>query len=96
MIDTAETVAKRYGVSREYQDEYALQSQMRTAAAQQAGKFDDEIVPMKTPHVTDKETGETSEQEVMIEQDECNRPTTNLEGLGRSGAGTRRVSFHHG
>lgn len=82
MIDTAETVAKRYGVSREYQDEYALQSQMRTAAAQQAGKFDDEIVPMKTVKiVTDKETGETSEQEVMIEQDECNRPTTNLEGL---------------
>tara|TARA_Y100001934_G_scaffold272853_3_gene361916 strand:- start:1488 stop:2393 length:906 start_codon:yes stop_codon:yes gene_type:complete len=82
MIDTAETVAKRYGVSREYQDEYALQSQMRTAAAQQAGKFDDEIVPMKTVKlVTDKETGETSEQEVMIEQDECNRPTTNAEGL---------------
>ena len=82
MIDTAETVAKRYGVSREYQDEYALQSQMRTAAAQQAGKFDDEIVPMKTIKlVTDKATGETSEQEVMIEQDECNRPTTNLEGL---------------
>tara|TARA_B100000459_G_scaffold135034_1_gene90959 strand:- start:73 stop:1257 length:1185 start_codon:yes stop_codon:yes gene_type:complete len=82
MIDTAETVAKRYGVSREYQDEYALQSQMRTAAAQQAGKFDDEIVPMKTIKlVTDKETGETSEQEVMVEQDECNRPTTNLEGL---------------
>ena len=82
MIDTAETVAKRYGVSREYQDEYALQSQMRTAAAQQSGKFDDEIVPMKTIKlVTDKATGETSEQEVMIEQDECNRPTTNLEGL---------------
>ena len=82
MIDTAETVAKRYGVSREYQDEYALQSQMRTAAAQQAGKFDDEIVPMKTVKlVTNKETGETSEQEVMIEQDECNRPTTNAEGL---------------
>ena len=82
MIDTAETVAKRYGVSREYQDEYALQSQMRTAAAQQAGKFDDEIVPMKTVKlVTDKETGAISEQEVMIEQDECNRPTTNADGL---------------
>ena len=82
MIDTAETVAKRYGVSREYQDEYALQSQMRTAAAQQAGKFDDEIVPMQTVKiVTDKETGETHEQEVTIEQDECNRPTTNADGL---------------
>ena len=82
MIDTAETVAKRYGVSREYQDEYALQSQMRTAAAQQAGKFDDEIVPMKTVKlVTNKETGAISEQEVMIEQDECNRPTTNADGL---------------
>ena len=58
MIDTAETVAKRYGVSREYQDEYALQSQMRPAAAQQAGKLDDEIVPMRTVKlVTDKETG---------------------------------------
>ena len=82
MIDTAETVAKRYGVSREYQDEYALQSQMRTAAAQQAGKFDDEIVPMQTVKiVTNKETGETHEQEVTIEQDECNRPTTNADGL---------------
>jgi acetyl-CoA C-acetyltransferase len=82
MIDTAETVASRYGVSREDQDEYALQSQMRTAASQQAGKFDDEIVPMKTTKiVTDRETGETSEQEVLLEQDECNRPTTNLDGL---------------
>ena len=87
MIDTAETVASRYGVSREAQDEYALQSQMRTAAAQQAGKFDDEIVPMKTVKlVTNKETGETTEEEVMLEQDECNRPTTNLEGLASLGA----------
>ena len=82
MIDTAETVATRYGVTRETQDEYALQSQLRTAAGQQAGKFDDEIVPMKTVKiVTDRETGETSEQEVMLEQDEGNRPTTTLEGL---------------
>ena len=65
MLGTAETVAKRYGVSREVQDEYGLQSQMRTAAAQQAGKFDDEIVPMKTVKiVVDKATGEQSEQEV--------------------------------
>jgi acetyl-CoA C-acetyltransferase len=82
MIDTAETVASRYNVSREDQDEYALQSQLRTAAGQQAGKFDDEIVPMATVKiVTDKETGETSEQAITLEQDECNRPTTNLEGL---------------
>ena len=83
MIDTAETVAKRYGVSREYQDEYALQSQMRDCRRPTGGQaVDDEIVPMKTVKlVTNKETGETSEQEVMIEQDECNRPTTNAEGL---------------
>ncbi|PJK30997.1 acetyl-CoA C-acyltransferase [Minwuia thermotolerans] len=82
MIQTAEVVAKRYNVSREYQDEYGLQSQMRTAAAQQAGKFDDEIVPMKTTKVVvDKQTGETSEQEVTLEKDEGNRPDTNLEGL---------------
>ncbi|ANK80304.1 MAG: acetyl-CoA acetyltransferase [Rhizobiales bacterium NRL2] len=82
MIQTAEVVAKRYNLSREYQDEYGLQSQMRTAAAQQAGKFDDEIVPMKTTKVVvDKQTGETSEQEVTLEKDEGNRPDTNLEGL---------------
>ncbi len=82
MIQTADTVAARYGVSREAQDEYALQSQMRTAAAQQAGKFDDEIVPMKTTMVvTDKNTGETSKKEVTLAKDEGNRPDTNLEGL---------------
>ena len=82
MIQTAEVVAKRYNVSREAQDEYGLQSQMRTAAAQQAGKFDDEIVPLKTTKiVVDKQTGETSEQEVMLEKDEGNRPDTNIEGL---------------
>jgi len=82
MIDTADTVAKRYNVSREAQDEYALSSQMRTAAAQQAGKFDDEIAPMTSIKlVTDKESGETSEQEVCLERDECNRPSTNAEGL---------------
>lgn len=82
MIQTAETVSKRYNVTREYQDEYGLQSQLRTAAAQQAGKFDDEIVPMETTMiVTDKQTGETSEKKVKLEKDEGNRPDTNLEGL---------------
>lgn len=82
MIDTADIVAARYGVSREAQDEYALQSQMRTAAAQQAGKFDDEIVPLPTVKlVTDKATGQTSEEAVTLEKDEGNRPTTNAEGL---------------
>jgi acetyl-CoA C-acetyltransferase len=84
MIQTADTVAARYGVSREKQDEYSLQSQMRTAAAQQAGKFDDEIVPMKTTMVvTDKNTGETSKKDVTLAKDEGNRPDTNLEGLAK-------------
>ena len=82
MIDTAETVAKRYGVSREAMDEYALQSQQRTHAAQQSGKFDDEIVPMKsTMKIMNKETKEVSEQDVTLEKDEGNRPSTTLEGL---------------
>ncbi len=82
MIDTADTVAARYNVSREDQDEYALTSQMRTAAAQQAGRFDDEIVPMTSVKlVTDKESGETHEEEVTLEKDEGNRPETNAEGL---------------
>jgi acetyl-CoA C-acetyltransferase len=82
MLNTAETVAVRYNVSREAQDEYALQSQMRTAAAQQAGHFDAEIIPVTTTMmVKDKETGEISQQEVTITKDEGNRPTTTLEGL---------------
>lgn len=82
MLDTAEVVAKRYNISREMQDEYALQSQMRTAAAQEAGKFDDEIVSVTaTKLVMNKETGETSEQEVTLSKDEGNRPETTLEGL---------------
>ncbi len=82
MIDTAEIVANRYGISRDVMDEYAFQSQMRTAAAQEAGKYDDEIVPMTTTKlVYDKETGETSEQEVTLSKDEGNRPSTTLEGL---------------
>ena len=82
MIDTAEVVSKRYNVSREAQDEYALQSQQRTAAGQQAGRFDDEIIPCTvTKLFTDKETGETTRQEITIERDECNRPGTNAAGL---------------
>jgi acetyl-CoA C-acetyltransferase len=82
MIGTAEVVAKRYGISRERQDEYALQSQQRTAAAQAAGKFDDEIVPATaTMLVKDKATGEISKQEVTIARDEGNRADTTLEGL---------------
>jgi len=82
MIDTAEVVAKRYNINRETQDEYGLQSQLRTAAGQQAGRFDDEIVPMTTTKIAfDKKTGESSEEEVTLEQDEGNRPTTTLDGL---------------
>ncbi len=82
MLNTAETVATRYNISREAQDEYAYQSQMRTAAAQEAGKFDDEIVACTTTMmVKDKETGEVSQKEVTIEKDEGNRPSTTLEGL---------------
>ncbi|TDK51937.1 acetyl-CoA C-acyltransferase [Antarcticimicrobium luteum] len=82
MIETADIVAKRYGISREEQDEYGLRSQQRIAAAQQAGYFDDEIVPMTaTMAVKDKETGEISMKEVLVDRDECNRPQTTLEGL---------------
>lgn len=82
MIDTADIVAARYGVSREAQDEYALRSQQRIAAAQAAGLFADEIVPMAvTRAVTDKATGETRHQDVTLDADECNRPSTTLEGL---------------
>jgi len=82
MIQTAEVVAKRYGVSRERQDEFALQSQMRTAAAQQAGRFDDEIVPLESVKIiVDKQSGETEEVAVTLDRDEGNRPSTTLEGL---------------
>ena len=82
MIDTADRVAARYNVSREAQDELSLASQKRTAAAQAAGVFDTEIVPIDVEKaVTDKATGETSLQAVTIAQDECNRPSTTLEGL---------------
>ena len=82
MIETAELVADRYKISREAQDEYALRSQQRTAAAQQAGRFDDEIVALPSMMtVTDRATGETSQKKVTLAKDEGNRPETNLEGL---------------
>jgi acetyl-CoA C-acetyltransferase len=82
MLETAEIVAERYGVSREAQDEYSLQSQQRTASAQAAGKFDDEIVPLpSTMLVKDKATGEISKQDVTLDKDEGNRPSTTLENL---------------
>ena len=79
---TAECVANRYNVSREVQDEIAFESQKRTAAAQEAGKFIDEIVPMDTKMMLmNKETGESKEVDYTVDKDECNRPTTTLEGL---------------
>jgi len=82
MIDTAEVVAKRYDISRERQDEYALQSQQRTAAGQEAGHFDDEIVPLPSNKgVMDRETKEISFEDVVLDKDEGNRPGTTLEAL---------------
>jgi acetyl-CoA C-acetyltransferase len=82
MLQTAEVVARRYHVSREAQDAYALESQRRTAAAQQAGRFDAEIVPLKTVKLaTDKATGESREETVTLTQDEGNRPDTTAAGL---------------
>ena len=82
MIETADIVAERYNVSREYQDEYSLESQKRTAAAQDNKLYDHEIVPMDvTMMVKDKETGEVSEVPYTVTKDECNRPGTTLEGL---------------
>jgi acetyl-CoA C-acetyltransferase len=82
MIETAEIVAERYKISRDAQDEYALRSQQRTAAAQQAGRFDDEIVALPSVmKVTDRNSGEISMKPVTLEKDEGNRPDTNLEGL---------------
>lgn len=86
MLETAELVAERYGVSREAQDEFALQSQQRTAAAQAAGRFADEIVPITTVmKVADKETGEVSDREVTLDRDEGNRPATTIDDLARLG-----------
>ena len=82
MIQTADIVAERYGISREAQDAYALQSQQRTAAAQEQGLFKDEIVPMPTRmKLVDKATGQESIVDYVVERDECNRPGTTLEAL---------------
>ena len=82
MIETADLVASRYGVSREAQDAYSAQSQQRTAAAQEAGKFDDEIVPITVEKLLkNKETGDISRETVTLTKDECNRPGTTKEGL---------------
>jgi acetyl-CoA C-acetyltransferase len=82
MIDTADIVAERYNISREYQDEFSLESQRRMAAAQQANKFKDEIVPVKTKmKVVNKETKEESIVDYTVTRDECNRPDTTIEGL---------------
>jgi acetyl-CoA C-acetyltransferase len=84
MIDTADVVAARYNISRDYQDQYSLESQRRMAAAQQAGKFRDEIVPMATKmKVVDKATGAESIVDYTVSRDECNRPDTTLEGLAK-------------
>ncbi len=82
MLETAEVVADRYNISRDSMDEYSLQSQQRTAAAQEAGKFDDEIVPLpSTMIMVNKETKEKSEHDVTLDKDEGNRPSTTAEGL---------------
>jgi acetyl-CoA acetyltransferase family protein len=82
MLDTAETVAKRYGISRERQDEYSLESQRRTASAQQGGRFNDELAPISTRMgVADKATGEISFKDVTLSKDEGPRPETTAEGL---------------
>jgi acetyl-CoA acetyltransferase family protein len=81
MLDTAETVAKRYGISRERQDEYSLESQRRTASAQQGGRFNDELAPITTKMgVADKATGEVSFKEITLSKDEGPRPETTAEG----------------
>jgi len=88
MLETAEVVATRYQIGREAQDEYALQSQQRTASAQAAGKLDDEVVPLPSSMgVMNKETGEITFSNALLEKDEGNRPGTSLEGL----AGLRTV-----
>ncbi|WP_313406142.1 acetyl-CoA C-acyltransferase [Aeromicrobium sp.] len=82
MLQTAEIVAERYGVSRDAQDEFALLSQQRTAAAQEAGRFDDEIVPFEsTKLVQDRETGEITRERVTLTKDEGNRPSTSRDSL---------------
>ena len=87
MLGTAEVVAERFGISRDTQDAYGYQSQMRTAAAQEAGALDEEIVPVTANKMlVNRETGETSYEEVTLTKDEGNRPSTTLEGLANLGA----------
>src|SRR6516164_7204869 len=82
MLDTAEIVARRYKISRERQDEYGLESQRRTASAQQGGRFNDELIAVETQMmVTDKATGATHRQKIVLAKDEGNRPDTTPEGL---------------
>ncbi len=102
MLETAEIVAARYGISRAAQDEYALQSQHRTGAAQQAGRFDAEIVPITTSmKVMDKATKAVSDKEITLDHDEGNRPSTTLEALAalepvfRDGQQVAQGSLHH-
>ena len=84
MIDTADIVAERYGISRDYQDEYSLLSQQRMAAAQEAGKFKDEIISVATrKKVVDKDTKAESMVDAVVDRDECNRPDTTLAGLAK-------------
>jgi acetyl-CoA C-acetyltransferase len=84
MIDTADIVAERYNLSREYQDEYSLESQLRTARAQEQGLFQDEIVAMNTTmKMVDRETKEVSYVDYVVDSDECNRPSTTIEGLAK-------------
>ena len=85
MIETADIVAARYGISRDAQDDYALESQRRTASAQQAGRLREEIVPMEVVRevLVNKETGETRQEQATIASDECNRPDTTREGLAK-------------
>src|SRR5262249_20640987 len=84
MIETADVVAKRYGISREAQDMFSLESQRRRAAAQAAGRYRDEIVPCTTVMaVTDKATGTVTHREVTVDADNCNRPGTTYEALAK-------------
>ncbi len=85
MIETADIVAARYGISRDAQDDYALESQRRTASAQQSGRLREEIVPMEVVRevLVNKETGETRQEQATIASDECNRPETTREGLAK-------------
>ncbi|HYP82610.1 acetyl-CoA C-acyltransferase [Variovorax sp.] len=84
MIDTADIVARRYGISREAQDRFSVESQRKTAEAQEAGRYKEEIVPVTTVMaVTDKETGKVSKREVTIDHDTCNRAGTTYEGLAK-------------